>query len=93
MELVDPAIVGSCSRSEVLRCIHIGMLCVQDSPAQRPTMSSVILLLESEAAAPPCPSRPTFTSRRREMDSDDFFEGNHVNVSLNDITVTRIDGR
>ncbi|KAK4743746.1 hypothetical protein SAY87_010058 [Trapa incisa] len=93
MKLVDPAIVDASSRSEVVRCVHVGMLCVQDSPAQRPTMSSVILLLESEAAALPFPNQPTYTSRRREMDSDDYFEAHHGNVSQNDITVTRLDGR
>ncbi|KAK4770749.1 hypothetical protein SAY87_031281 [Trapa incisa] len=92
MELVDPAIVASTPRSEVERCIHVGMLCVQDSPAERPSMSSVILLLESEAAALPCPSQPTFTSRR-EIDPHDYFEADHMNASLNNITVTMMDGR
>ncbi|KAK4787176.1 hypothetical protein SAY86_011009 [Trapa natans] len=92
MELVDPAIVAFTPRSEVERCIHVGMLCVQDSPAERPSMSSVILHLESEAAALPCPSQPTFTSRR-EIDPHDYFEADHMNASLNNITVTMMDGR
>lgn len=93
MELVDHAIASSCLRNEVHRCIHVGMLCVQDSAAQRPTMSSVILLLESEAANLPCPRQPTFTSKRSEIDSDHYFEGSDVDLSLNDVTITRIDGR
>lgn len=80
-------------RNEVDRCIHVGMLCVQDSAAQRPTMSSIILLLESEATTLPDPRKPTFTSNRSGIDSDHYFEGKDVNQSLNDVTVTRVVGR
>ncbi|OWM91333.1 G-type lectin S-receptor-like serine/threonine-protein kinase B120 isoform X2 [Punica granatum] len=93
MELVDPSIASSCLRDEVKRCIHVGMLCVQDSAAQRPTMSSVILLLESEAASLPLPRQPTFTSKRSDIDSDHYFDENDVNVSLNNASITRVVGR
>ncbi|XP_062082927.1 G-type lectin S-receptor-like serine/threonine-protein kinase At4g27290 [Humulus lupulus] len=37
---------------EALRCIHIGLLCVQQKPIDRPDMSSVILMLSGERVLP-----------------------------------------
>ncbi|XP_048334352.2 G-type lectin S-receptor-like serine/threonine-protein kinase At4g27290 isoform X2 [Ziziphus jujuba] len=38
--------------SEVLRCIHISLLCVQQRPVDRPSMPSVVLMLSGEGALP-----------------------------------------
>ncbi|KAF3451603.1 hypothetical protein FNV43_RR07698 [Rhamnella rubrinervis] len=93
MELVDPSMAETCTRNEALRCIQVGMLCVQDSPGYRPTMSSVVLMLESETANLPLPRQPTFTSMRGSVDTDFYSEG-HDYASLNDLTVTMmVDGR
>ncbi|KAM4102048.1 hypothetical protein ACJW30_05G193100 [Castanea mollissima] len=82
MELIDPSIRDSCSRDEVLRCIHLGMLCVQDSAAQRPTMSSVVLMLESEGATLPLPRQPTFTSMRESsIDTESYMECQDIEAS------------
>lgn len=37
---------------QVLRCIRIGVLCVQKSPVDRPYMSSVVFMLRSESEPP-----------------------------------------
>ncbi|KAB5533832.1 hypothetical protein DKX38_016918 [Salix brachista] len=55
-ELIDRNIVDSCPISEALRWIHIALLCVQDDPARRPTMSLVVLMLGSNAVNLPQPS-------------------------------------
>ncbi|GJX55455.1 G-type lectin S-receptor-like serine/threonine-protein kinase B120 [Tanacetum coccineum] len=52
-ELIDPSILESCNQKEALQCIHVGMLCVQFSAANRPTMSSVVYMLESESTSLP----------------------------------------
>ncbi|XP_021676449.2 cysteine-rich receptor-like protein kinase 25 isoform X2 [Hevea brasiliensis] len=59
--LIDPNIVHSCPRSEALRWIHIALLCVQDDPAQRPTMSSVVLMLGSKSVNLPQPSTAPYS--------------------------------
>ncbi|GMP75014.1 hypothetical protein CsSME_00032240 [Camellia sinensis var. sinensis] len=59
-DLVDEVMVDSCSLYEVVRCIHIGLLCVQDYAANRPTMSSMVLMLSHELDLPH-PKQPTFT--------------------------------
>lgn len=93
MELLDPSIAETCSQSEVLRCIQLGVLCVQDSPLHRPTMSSVILMLESENANLPSPRQPTFTSMRGNIVDMDLFSEGRDHASVSDITVTMVDGR
>ncbi|KAG6641561.1 hypothetical protein CIPAW_09G082300 [Carya illinoinensis] len=37
--LADPTIRNSCSETQIMRCIHIGLLCVQENLADRPNMS------------------------------------------------------
>ncbi|KAM3749626.1 hypothetical protein ACB098_05G200500 [Castanea mollissima] len=49
LELLDPTIRDSYSKIEVNRCIHIALLCVQENPAERPTMDSIILMLNSDS--------------------------------------------
>lgn len=71
----------------------MGMLCVQDSAAQRPTMSNVLLMLESEGTSLPLPRQPTFTSMRgSSVDTESYTDGPDI-VSSNDMTVTMILGR
>ncbi|KAL7243937.1 hypothetical protein ACSBR1_016204 [Camellia fascicularis] len=47
-DIMDKVMADSRSESEVMRCICIGLLCVQDHVADRPTMSAVVLMLSSE---------------------------------------------
>ncbi|CAN6557626.1 unnamed protein product [Malus baccata var. baccata] len=47
LEIID----SSYSHSEVLRCMQIGLLCVQERAEDRATMSSVVMTLSSETAA------------------------------------------
>lgn len=49
---------------EILKCINVGLLCVQEDPDDRPTMSDVVILLSSATAALPAPKRPAFVMRR-----------------------------
>ncbi|KAM3699593.1 hypothetical protein ACJW31_05G037200 [Castanea mollissima] len=52
LELIDKLENESCNPNEVLRSIHVGLLCVQQCPEYRPTMSTVVLMLSSEIAQP-----------------------------------------
>lgn len=44
----------------MIRCIHIGLLCVQENVADRPTMASVVLMLSSFSLTIAVPSEPAF---------------------------------
>ncbi|CAL5405738.1 unnamed protein product [Camellia sinensis] len=59
-ELVDGFVRDSCCLSEVLRSIHVGLLCVQQHPKDRPTMSSVVMMLGSEGELQ-WPKQPGFS--------------------------------
>ncbi|KFK28875.1 hypothetical protein AALP_AA7G059500 [Arabis alpina] len=69
LELVDPAIRRKYQRIEVTRCIHIALLCVQDNPADRPMLSTIILMLTSNTMTLPAPRLPGFFPRSKlELD-------------------------
>lgn len=60
-DIIDPVLRTSLgSLRDMLRCIHIGLLCVQDNPVDRPTMASIILMLSSFTISLPIPTEPTF---------------------------------
>ncbi|XP_020224010.1 cysteine-rich receptor-like protein kinase 10 [Cajanus cajan] len=58
MELMDHSLRESCTPNEVIRCIHIGLLCVQEDPVDRPTMASIILMLDSYSVTIAVPNKP-----------------------------------
>ncbi|KAL5772712.1 hypothetical protein ACOSQ2_012636 [Xanthoceras sorbifolium] len=60
MQLLDSNLTDSYSRNEVMRCIHVGLLCVQEDPGARPTMATVVHMLNSYSVSPPLPRRPAF---------------------------------
>lgn len=88
MELIDQVLVPSCVAFEVLKCIHIGLLCVQEDPADRPTMSAVIFMLASDGTIRlPQPSQPAFSIGRaiakptEPISDDGVFSINEVTIS------------
>ncbi|CAL9001564.1 unnamed protein product, partial [Prunus brigantina] len=57
--LIDPTLtLRTGSRSEIMRCMHIGLLCVQENVADKPTMAFVIVILNSYSLSLPVPSKP-----------------------------------
>lgn len=79
-ELVDANLIGSCPSNEALRLIHISLLCVQEDPNFRPTMSTVTLMLGSESDLPH-PKSPPFSIGRSFM-SDQSSTGVAPDASL-----------
>ncbi|XP_035834671.1 G-type lectin S-receptor-like serine/threonine-protein kinase SD1-1 [Helianthus annuus] len=59
IELMSVSLQASHVVSEVLRCIHVALLCVQHHAEDRPTMLSVVLMLVSEGPLPE-PKQPAF---------------------------------
>ncbi|XP_042383203.1 G-type lectin S-receptor-like serine/threonine-protein kinase RKS1 isoform X1 [Zingiber officinale] len=60
LQVVDQDLVEQCQAQQILRCIHIGLLCVQDDPIQRPTMANVVLMLNNHFVGLPTPLAPAF---------------------------------
>ncbi|PKA52387.1 Cysteine-rich repeat secretory protein 38 [Apostasia shenzhenica] len=60
LRVVDQCLGDEYDAKEVLRCIHIGLLCVQKESSQRPSMASVMLMLSSYSFMLPAPLMPGF---------------------------------
>lgn len=59
-EIIDSSLRGHAPRNQVVKLFHIGLLCVQDNPADRPTMSTVNFMLSSNTVSLRSPSKPSF---------------------------------
>ena len=57
--MADPELSDG-SLNEIMRCIHIGLLSVQENAADTPTMASVLLILSSNSVTLTVPSQPAF---------------------------------
>lgn len=91
MELIDEALGETCVLQEVLRSLHVGLLCVQRCPNDRPTMSTVNLMLSSGTVLPP-PTQPGFYSPRSATDPDSSSSGIDLSAE-NEMTVTLMTAR
>ncbi|GMJ14616.1 cysteine-rich RLK (RECEPTOR-like protein kinase) 18 [Hibiscus trionum] len=63
MKLIEEHLVESSVPTQVLKCIQIGLLCVQTDPVDRPTMSSVVAMLGNDIISLPLPAEPAFYVR------------------------------
>eukprot|EP00258_Populus_trichocarpa_P015838 XP_006373142.2 cysteine-rich receptor-like protein kinase 10 [Populus trichocarpa] len=87
-ELIDPMLSDSCNADEFSRYMHIGLLCVQEDASDRPTMSSVVLMLQSQNSFLPQPERPAFVGRFM-----DNLEAAASNFSVNEMTLSDVGPR
>ncbi|XP_031251357.1 cysteine-rich receptor-like protein kinase 5 [Pistacia vera] len=80
------------SSSEMISCIHIGLFCVQENVANRPTMASIVLMLTSCYLCLLVPSKSKFFMQSNsEMDVSESpmldRKENHVQFSLNEASM------
>ncbi|XP_058756971.1 G-type lectin S-receptor-like serine/threonine-protein kinase At1g11300 [Vicia villosa] len=92
LSLIDPEIYDSSHHNYILRHIHIGLLCVQELAADRPSMAAVISMLNSEAALSPPSSKPAFILMKNLLNSKWPEECQSVS-SINNVSVTDVCGR
>ncbi|XP_041025379.1 G-type lectin S-receptor-like serine/threonine-protein kinase At1g11410 [Juglans microcarpa x Juglans regia] len=94
LDIVDSSLGDDASYPayEVLRCIQIGLLCVQEQAADRPTMLEVVFMLENEANVP-SPNKPAFINRRIIDSGQDPSTSAGAPASLNDITISELEAR
>ncbi|KAM0845701.1 hypothetical protein ACQ4PT_056176 [Festuca glaucescens] len=89
-DFVDSSIVESYSLNETSRCIHIGLLCVQNSPNARPLISSIVSFLENGDISLPHPKQPIyFAEKNYETDGAAQDTAN----SANNMSITVLEGR
>ncbi|KAL7249468.1 hypothetical protein ACSBR1_011628 [Camellia fascicularis] len=89
--LKDPILGDTPSTHMLLRYINIGLLCVQESAADRPTMSSVVSMLSNELVLLPSPKQPAFSTITNVPDRN-LCKSPEI-CSLNNVTVTILEPR
>ncbi|MCD7455634.1 hypothetical protein HAX54_028958 [Datura stramonium] len=80
LELIDPSIRETCDSNKATRCILVSLLCVQEIPIDRPTMSDIVVMLSNETLPVPEPKEPAFRSSWQSQQLSDF--------SINEMTIT-----
>ncbi|XP_039020132.1 cysteine-rich receptor-like protein kinase 10 [Hibiscus syriacus] len=91
LEIMDPNLRTNYSR-KVTRCIHVGLLCVQADPTKRPTMRTVILMLDGYSVSLPRPQEPASFLRRRNESSPQGTMG-LGELSNNEVSITELEPR
>ena len=90
MDIMDPSLSSHPSVNQMLKCIHIGLLCVQHNPADRPMMSTVSVMLSSSTMPSQAPSRPAFCFLKS---GDNSQLTSRSAVSENEVTITELEAR
>ncbi|MBA0627711.1 hypothetical protein Godav_022521, partial [Gossypium davidsonii] len=97
LELLNPALRNDYSRNEVTKCIQLGLLCVQEDPADRPTMATIVLKLNRHSAKLPMPKQPAFVfdSRTDGRMPDKGLESDQSTTqsmpsSINEVSITEL---
>ena len=85
--MIDTCLQDSCILLEVVRCLHISFLCLQQHPEDRPNMSYVVTMLHSENSLPE-PKEPGFFVGKKSS-----LLGVNQSSSTNEITISLLEAR
>ncbi|XP_021719634.1 cysteine-rich receptor-like protein kinase 15 [Chenopodium quinoa] len=78
LDLVDTTL-DSFPIDEVTKCIHIGLLCIQEEAVVRPRMASIVAALNGQALSLPVPKPPHF------FGTDNNVEDNEMQYNFQDV--------
>ncbi|KAL4628565.1 hypothetical protein ACB092_05G248500 [Castanea dentata] len=91
-QIIDPTLKDS-PISEIMRCIHIGLLSVQESITKRPTMAMIVLMLNSYSMTLPVPSQPAFfmhSNIESDISRSEHSKSSYVQHSANEASITEL---
>lgn len=91
LEIMDPKLKECCCETEVMKCIQIGLLCVQEKAEDRPCMSRVVSFLSNLSSIElPIPRKPAFYVHVRivEGNSGHPSANNSILYSINELSIT-----
>ncbi|CAL1378023.1 unnamed protein product [Linum trigynum] len=99
IELVDSAMAMGTDHSssnmvhnEALKCIQIGLLCIQENPRDRPSMLEVAsMIYNNDSSQLPSPNRPAFYYKFQE--AAEIIEEQEENWTVNQVTITEMNAR
>ncbi|XP_076931375.1 G-type lectin S-receptor-like serine/threonine-protein kinase At4g03230 [Bidens hawaiensis] len=94
LDLMEQVLLESYDPNEVLKCIIVGLLCLQEDPDDRPNMSNAVTMLTSDISTLPEPKQPAFTVRKLtscfDTSSSSYPPQTQTNV---EVTISTIQGR
>ncbi|PHU26584.1 hypothetical protein BC332_04916 [Capsicum chinense] len=105
MNFIDPMLRGSTGViRDIMRSIHIALLCVQENVADRPTMAAVVLMLSSLSLSLPMPSGPAYYTHSnisaempliqeystRMSDSSELAKSKSIGSSRNEASISEL---
>ncbi|KAK1698037.1 hypothetical protein QYE76_014734 [Lolium multiflorum] len=96
LDLVDETLQGTFDPEEVLKCLKVGLLCVQENPEDRPLMSQALTMLAAaDATSLPAPKQPGFAARRAAAaaTTEDTSSSRADGSFVDSMTITIIEGR
>ncbi|XP_062187733.1 cysteine-rich receptor-like protein kinase 6 isoform X2 [Phragmites australis] len=102
VEIIDSSLRGNAPAEQMLKCVHIGLLCVQDNPVDRPMMSTVNVMLSSGTVSLQAPLRPLFFIPKSGAYSRVYSESyptasqstaKSEAMSMNEVSITELEPR
>ncbi|KAL1537438.1 non-specific serine/threonine protein kinase [Salvia divinorum] len=91
LSFVEESIASRETEEEMVRCIQIGLLCVQESPNNRPAIQTVLSMLSGEIVELPVPKQPVFAENGSTLGPNGSTQQNVY--SNNELTLSVLDGR
>ncbi|XP_074270069.1 putative cysteine-rich receptor-like protein kinase 20 [Silene latifolia] len=87
-DLVDPNIKEDCPVTDVTRCVHIALLCIQEDAARRPTITMILSMLSNESVAlAPLTAAPAFPYRRELSKGSTYSNAIFTEAVFTDVNV------
>ncbi|KAK3433282.1 hypothetical protein EUGRSUZ_D00901 [Eucalyptus grandis] len=90
-DVIDESMGDSCTKEEALRCIQIGLLCVQEFADDRPDMTAVVFMLANKDVVLASPKRPAYVFKSKHHGAN--LSANDKPASGNDVTISMLEGR
>ena len=96
LNILDPKLRGDYSKIEVIKCIQIGLLCVQENPDARPSMLAIASYLSNHSIELPPPLEPAIFILNSKMNpqivthesSSSQSAKNSTPLSINEMTIS-----
>ena len=93
LSLIDSDIFNQSYGVQILKCIQVGLLCVQQLPADRPDVSALITMLDvDDVGSLPVPKQPGVT-RCKGCSSDGVLQHDPETCSVNPVSLTVLNPR
>ncbi|TYI48104.1 hypothetical protein E1A91_D13G223100v1, partial [Gossypium mustelinum] len=92
-EFFDASLDDSSLSCKLIRCMQLALLCVQENPADRPSMVDIFAILKNESSvAISVPKQPAYSITRDERKGSIDIGRKNV-FSVNDASITQVEPR